>query len=68
MAITIAAWKITRESSCAVILAILRQLSRAAVSASARALEMVVVVDDDVIEALAPDRADQALDVGIVPG
>ncbi len=31
-------------------------------------LEMAVVVDDDMIEALAPDRADQALDVGILSG
>ncbi len=30
--------------------------------------EMAVVVDDDVIEALAPDRADQALDIGILLG
>ena len=30
--------------------------------------EMAVVVDDDVIEALSPNRADQALDVGILPG
>ena len=31
-------------------------------------LEMAVVVDDDVIEALAPNRADQAFDIGILPG
>ena len=31
-------------------------------------LEVAVVVDDDVIEAFAPDRADQALYVGILPG
>ncbi len=31
-------------------------------------LEMAGVVDDDGIKALAPDRADQAPDVGIPPG
>ncbi len=30
--------------------------------------EMAVIVNDNVIETLAPDRADQPLDVGILPG
>ena len=30
--------------------------------------EMGVVVDDDVIDALAADGADQAFDVGVLPG
>ncbi len=32
------------------------------------AFQVAVVQDDDVIETLAPDRADQALDIGILPG
>ena len=32
------------------------------------AFQVAVVEYDDVIEALAPDRADQALDIGILPG
>lgn len=33
-----------------------------------KAFQVAVVEDDDVIEALTPNRADQSFDMGILPG